>query len=58
MDKELSDSYIKKLKQFQDEDDDWEISHSEADRIVCELLMDLGYDDFVVEYEKVPKWFA
>lgn len=38
----------------------WDIekTHSEADKILCELLTDLGYADVVAEWEKVEKWYA
>ena len=35
--------------------EDW---HIEADKILCELLDELGYHDFVEAFEKVPKWYA
>lgn len=37
---------------------DIELAHGEADDILCKLLNALGYDDVVVAYDKVPKWFA
>ena len=54
----LAKMYIKKLKQWQDEDGDWEIAHGKADTILCCLLDDLDFSDVVREYEKVPKWNA
>lgn len=35
--------------------EDW---HAEADNILCELLDELGYHDFVEAFEEVPKWYA
>ena len=35
--------------------EDW---HVEADNILCELLDELGYHDFVEAFEEVPKWYA
>lgn len=35
--------------------EDW---HREADNILCELLDELGYHDFVEAFEEVPKWYA
>ena len=38
--------------------DDAEISHKRADKVLCELLTELGFGDVVAEYEKVEKWYA
>ena len=37
---------------------DTECAHGDADSILCEFLIDLGYDDVVIEYSKIEKWFA
>jgi len=37
---------------------DIELCHVEADDLLCELLINLGYKDVVDEYKKVPKWYA
>ena len=46
-----------KLKELQ-QDDDVELSHYEADQIICKLLDDLGYNDVVKEYNEISKWYA
>ena len=46
-----------KLKELQ-QSDDVELSHYEADQIICNLLNDLGYTDVVKEYNKISKWYA
>jgi hypothetical protein len=38
--------------------DDKEILHVEADDILCELLVELGYIELVNAFCKVPKWYA
>ena len=38
--------------------DDTESAHANADRVLCDLLTELGYGDVVAEYDKVNKWFA
>ena len=48
---------ITKLKKVQD-NHDTEVAHSDADKVLCALLSSLGYEDVVVEYRKVSKWFA
>ena len=37
---------------------DPEAAHSEADKVLCQLLRDIGYDDVVTEWEKINKWYA
>ncbi len=37
---------------------DVEMAHSDADDVLCELLISLGYEDVVNEYNLVPKWYA
>lgn len=39
-------------------DTDIEIAHGEADDVLCELLMSLGYNDVVSAWEAVEKWYA
>ena len=35
-----------------------EEGHIIADKILCEVLRRLGYDEIVDEYEKISKWFT
>lgn len=37
---------------------DEEIGHSVADDILCNLLIELGYQDVVDKYYAVSKWYA
>lgn len=39
-------------------DGDWEANHVEADKILCDLLDSIGYDDIVNEWKKIGKWYA
>lgn len=39
-------------------DKDVEIAHSKADNVLCELLMELGYEDIITAYKDVPKWYS
>lgn len=32
-------------------------AHEEADKVLCEFLISLGYDDVVAEFDKVYKWY-
>jgi hypothetical protein len=39
-------------------EDDPESVHAEADDILCDFLKNLGYEDIVIEYEKIDKWYS
>lgn len=54
---ELKEKVVEKLKLIQ-LDDDREAAHSDADDVLCNLLIDLGFIDVVYEYNKVEKWYA
>ena len=50
---------IKELQRIQEigsGDPEW--AHSAADGIICTLLIDLGYQDVIDEWDKVEKWYA
>ncbi|MBS9405375.1 hypothetical protein KG088_17325 [Halomonas sp. TRM85114] len=32
--------------------------HVDADKVLCELLTSLGYEDVVEEYRKIDKWYS
>lgn len=49
--------YIIRLKALQG-DGDTEAQHSQADDLLCMLLIDLGYEDVVSEYVAIDKWYA
>lgn len=38
--------------------DDYEMAHSVADGVLCEVLIALGYEDIVEAWNKVGKWYA
>jgi hypothetical protein len=48
---------IEYLKQ-QQENSDTEDSHINADNILCEFLIELGFERIVEEFEKVNKWYC
>lgn len=54
MDRELA---IKKLRECQISDDTEE-AHAAADDVLCTLLAALGYEDVILEYTMVTKWYA
>jgi hypothetical protein len=39
-------------------DTDTEVAHIDADDVLCQLLSDLGYDDVVMAYRQIGKWYA
>jgi hypothetical protein len=41
-----------------DEDYDVEGSHSTADDIMCDILIELGYTEGVEIFKKARKWYA
>ncbi len=57
MNKVLNKFYVGKLKE-QAKSSDTETAHSNADDLLCDLLVRLGYGEVVEEYHEVDKWFA
>lgn len=49
----LSDKYVYELNEYTKEAD-----HEYSDDTLCQLLLDLGYEDVVEAYKKVPKWYS
>lgn len=48
---------IASLKEWQKMKDP-EPAHAHADKVLCDLLIQLGYGDVVAEWHKVEKWYA
>ena len=40
------------------QNDDTEVAHVDADDVLCQLLMSLGYEDVVTAYHDIGKWYA
>ena len=53
----LTIEYIKKLK-IQKKEADQELAHVNADELLCDLLIELGYKKIVRIYNKIEKWYA
>lgn len=50
---------IERLKECQKDDEkDRESAHLAADMILCDLLIHLGHEEVVMEWELVGKWYA
>jgi hypothetical protein len=56
MDQKLCKRFVEKMKQA--DLGDTEIAHGDADDLLCDLLIELGYYDVVNEYNKIDKWYA
>ena len=37
---------------------DTEANHADADKVLCDLLIELGYADVVLLYNRIDKWYA
>ena len=53
----IKDEAIQKLK-IEGDNSCREMGHVNADNILCEVLISLGYKDVITEYHKIKKWFA
>jgi len=54
---DIEKEYINKLKDIQ-KGEDIENRHIEEDRLLCDLLEELGYIEIVKLYNKTIKWFV
>lgn len=55
--KEELENYLAKLKEYA-ESDDPEDAHCGADRVLCEIVSKLGYQEIINAWKEVPKWYA
>ena len=51
------DEALRKMEKLA-EDGDYEDAHYDADRILCEVLEELGQKELVDAWVKVGKWYA
>lgn len=65
--KELNDENIYEFVRYQEIkrklvelrfSNDREAAHIEADELLCEMLKMLGFEDIVLEFDQIPKWYA
>lgn len=56
MNKKLNEKYLEKLKECSNYET--EHSHSTADSLLCELLLELGYKDIVEVFQNLEKWYS
>ena len=52
----LAKDAIEKLRKLQTADT--ELAHSEADKVLCELLKAMGFSDVVEAWDALDKWYA
>lgn len=57
MTKEKYEEYVTRLKELI-EISDYEFAHSEADKVLCDLLEQLGFMEIVETWQEVGKWYA
>lgn len=55
---EESTARMKRIAQEGKRMRDYEQCHGEADGLLCNVLVQLGYADLVKAYHQVPKWYA
>lgn len=58
MNKKISEKYLNKMKIAEKNNYDVEAAHVEADRILCDLLKELGYIEIIKSYENVERWHS
>ncbi len=49
--------YIERLTRLWN-NGDIKVNHFEADKVLCDLLNELGYEAVVAAWRQVPKWYA
>jgi hypothetical protein len=55
--KKLNDKYLEEMNTLHD-NNDTELAHGTADKILCDMLSELGYVDIVESFNKVDKWYS
>ena len=56
--KSVSVDNAAELLKYINDNCDTEMAHVYADRVLCMLLGNLGYDEIVNAYENIEKWYA
>lgn len=49
---------LQQLYSLAEDQSDVEITHTLADKVLCDLLKALGYEDVVAAWEELEKWYA
>lgn len=53
----MFENELEQLKNLKN-DDDTEVAHYRADEILKDILTKLGYDEIVMAYKEISKWYA
>ena len=59
MNKKLQATYVALMKEqvVDSAGGDYDITHKQADNLLCRLLQELGYGEVVEVYKTVGKWY-
>lgn len=52
------DRTMKEMRELANGKYDTEVGHSEADKLLVELLNAFGFEELTKLYDEVPKWYA
>ena len=58
IDSSLHEEYSHRMSALINDTGDVEANHSNADKILCDLLSNLGYTDIVYDFKRLRKWYA
>ena len=56
--KDYREDVLSKMISLRKSNGDVEANHSQGDKLLCELLCELGYSDVVAEFQQMTKWYA
>ena len=53
-----SKGFANKMRRIERDNNYPELAHYLADKLMCELLRELGYDEGVDIFERIQKWYS
>lgn len=56
--RKFADKMADIYEKFINKEDDEELAHGSMDDLMCQLLIDLGYEDGIYIFNNTPKWYA
>ena len=54
----LYQKLLKEMRELEDEDFDFEYSHSKADGLLASFIRELGFAELADSYNRVGKWYS
>ena len=54
---EIKEKYLEKIKEVQNAVESLEERHYSEDKLLCELLTELGYKEIVEQYKSTAKYY-